>query len=85
MIKSRRMRRVGHTVQMREERGMHLDCSLIKPEGRRLLGRSRHRWVDNIKMDLEEIRWGDVDWIGLAQNRYKWRALVNAIMNLWDS
>jgi hypothetical protein len=53
-----------------------------KPEGKRPLGRPRRRWVDNFKMDLLEIGWGDVDWIGLDQNRYKWRALVNAVMNL---
>jgi hypothetical protein len=48
----------------------------------RLLVRSRLRWVDNIKMDLVEIGLGGVDWIGLAQYRYRWRALVNAVMNL---
>jgi hypothetical protein len=47
------------------------------------LGRSRRRWIDNIKMNLVEIGWGGVDWIGLAQDRDKWRALVNAEMNLW--
>jgi hypothetical protein len=53
-----------------------------KPEGKRTLGRLRRRWVDNIKMDLLEIGWGGVDWIGLAQDREKWRTLVNAVMNL---
>jgi hypothetical protein len=53
-----------------------------KPEGKRPLGRPRRRWVDNIEMDLLEIGWGGVDWIGLAQDRDKWRALVNAVMNL---
>jgi hypothetical protein len=53
-----------------------------KPEGKRPLGRPRHRWVDNINMDLLGIGWGGVDWIGLAQDRNKWRALVNAVMNL---
>jgi hypothetical protein len=53
-----------------------------KPEGKRPLGRSRRRWIDNIKMDLLEIGLSDVDWIGLAQKRYKWRALVNSVMNL---
>jgi hypothetical protein len=52
-----------------------------KPEGKRPLGRPRRRWVDNIKMDLFEIP--GVDWIGLAQDGDKWRALVNAVMNLW--
>jgi hypothetical protein len=53
-----------------------------KPGGKRPLGRPRRRWVDSIKMDLLETGWGGVDWIGLAQDRDKWRALVNAIMNL---
>jgi hypothetical protein len=53
-----------------------------KPEGRRLIGRPRHRWVDNIKMDLREIGWGDMDLIYLAQDRVHWRALVNMVMNL---
>jgi hypothetical protein len=54
-----------------------------KPEGKRPLRKPRHRWVDNIKMDLLEIGWGSVDWIVLTQDRDKWRALVNAVMNLW--
>jgi hypothetical protein len=53
-----------------------------KPEGKRPLGRPRRRWVDNIKMDLLEIGWDGVDWIGLAQDRDRWRSLVNAVMNL---
>jgi hypothetical protein len=53
-----------------------------KSEEKKPLGRPRHRWVDNIRIDLLEIRWGGVDWIGLAQDRDKWRALVNAVMNL---
>jgi hypothetical protein len=53
-----------------------------KPEGKRPVGRPRHRWVDNMKVDLLEIGWGGVDWIGLAQDRDKCRALVNAVMNL---
>jgi hypothetical protein len=53
-----------------------------KPKGKRPLGRPRRRWVDYIKMDLLEIGWGSVDWIGLAQDRDKWRVLVNAAMNL---
>jgi hypothetical protein len=54
-----------------------------KPEGKRPLGRPRRRWIDNIKMDLSEIGVNVVDWIGLAQDRYRLRALVNAVMNLW--
>jgi hypothetical protein len=53
-----------------------------KPQGKRPLGRPRHRWIDNIKMDLLETGFSVVDWIGLAQDRYRWRALVNAVMNL---
>jgi hypothetical protein len=53
-----------------------------KPEGKRPLGRSRRRWVNNIRMDLGEVGCGDVDWIGLAQNRNRWRALVNPVLNL---
>jgi hypothetical protein len=52
------------------------------PEGKKPLRRPRHRWVDNIKMDLREIEWDGIDWIYLAQNRDQWRALVNAVMNL---
>jgi hypothetical protein len=51
-------------------------------EGRRPLGRPRRRWVDNIRIDLGEVGWGDVDWIGLAQDRNRWRALVNSVLNL---
>jgi hypothetical protein len=53
-----------------------------KPEGRRPLGRPRRRSVDNIRLDLVEVGWGDVDWIGLAQDRGRWRALVNSVLNL---
>jgi hypothetical protein len=54
-----------------------------KPEGKRTLGRPRRRWEDNIKMDLQEVGCRGVDWIELAQGRDRWRALVNAVMNLW--
>jgi hypothetical protein len=53
-----------------------------KPEGKRLLGRQRRRWVDNIRMDLGVVGWSDVDWIGLAQDRNRWKALVNLVLNL---
>jgi hypothetical protein len=53
-----------------------------KPEGKRPLGRPRCRWVDNIRMDLGEVRLGDVDWIDLAQDRNRWRALVNSVLNV---
>jgi hypothetical protein len=55
---------------------------VVNPEGKRPLGRPRCRWVDIIKMDLLEIGWGGVDWIGLAHYRDRWRALMNAVMNL---
>jgi hypothetical protein len=53
-----------------------------RPEGRRPLGRPRQRWEDNIKMDLQEVGWGGMDWIDMAQDRDRWRALVSAVMNL---
>jgi hypothetical protein len=53
-----------------------------KPEGKKLLGRPKRRWIDNIKMDFLEIGLGVVDWISLAQDRYRWRALVNVVINL---
>jgi hypothetical protein len=59
-------------------------CRLLvgKPEGRRSLGRPRRRWLDNIRMDLVEVGWGDVDWIGLAQDTSRWRAFVDSVLNL---
>jgi hypothetical protein len=53
-----------------------------RPEGRRPLGRPRHRWEDNIKVDLQEVEWGGMDWIDMAQDRDRWRAVVNAVMTL---
>jgi hypothetical protein len=53
-----------------------------KPKGKRPLGRPRRRWINNIRVDLGEVGWSDVDWIGLAQDRNRWRALVNAALNL---
>jgi hypothetical protein len=53
-----------------------------KPEGKRPLRRPKRRWMDNIRIDLGEVGWGDVDWIGLAKDRSRWRALVNAVLNL---
>ena len=81
VIKSRRMRWAGHVARMGEERGIYR-VLLGKPEGRRPLGRSRRRWVDNIRMDLQEVGCGYMDWIGLAQDRDRWRTLVIAVMNL---
>ena len=81
VIKSRRMRWPGHVARMGHERGV---CSFLlgKPKGKRPLGRPRRRWVYNIKMDLEEVGCGYMDWIGLAQDRDRWRTLVSAVMNL---
>jgi hypothetical protein len=53
-----------------------------KPEGRSPLGKPRRRWLDNIKMDLVEVGFGYADWIGLAQDRHRWRAVVNSVLNL---
>jgi len=81
VIKWRRMRWAGHVARMGEGRGV---CRVLvgKPEGRRPLGRPRRRWVYNIKMDLQEVGCGYMDWIGLAQDRDMWRTLVSAVMNL---
>jgi hypothetical protein len=81
IIKSRRMRWIGHVAQMRANRNAYR-LLVGKPEGKRPLGRPRHRWVDNIRRDLGEVGWGDVDCIGLAQDRNRWRALVNSVLNL---
>jgi hypothetical protein len=64
------------------EKGNVYRLLVRKPEGKRPLGRPRRRWIDNIKFDLLEIGLNVVDWIGLAQDRYRWRALLNAVMNL---
>jgi hypothetical protein len=81
IIKSRWLRWAGHVARMREKRNVYR-LLVGKSEGKRLLGRPRRMWIDNIKMDLLEIGLSVVDWIGLAQNRYRWRALVNSAMNL---
>jgi hypothetical protein len=65
---------------MREGRGTNR-VLVGKPEGRRLLGRLRHRWEDNIKIDLQEVGCGGMDWIEVAQDRDRWQALVNVVMN----
>ena len=81
VIKSRRMRWAGHVARMGEERGVYRFL-VGKQEGKRPLGRTRYRWVDNIRMDLQEEGCGYMDWIGLAQDRDRWRKLVSAVMNL---
>jgi hypothetical protein len=81
IIKTRRMRWAGHVARMGEKRNVYR-LLVRKPEGKRPLERPRRRWIDNVKMDLLEIGVNVVDWIGLAQDRYRWRVLVNAVMNL---
>jgi hypothetical protein len=67
---------------MGEERKVY-KVLVVKPEGKRPLGKPRRRWEDGIRMDLREIGLGDVDWTRLAQDRDRWRAVVSAVMNLW--
>jgi hypothetical protein len=81
IIKSRRMRWAGHVARMGEKRNVYR-LLVGKAKGKRPLGRPRRGWIDNIKMDLLEIELSVVDWIGLAQDRYRWRALVKAVMKL---
>jgi hypothetical protein len=81
VIKSRRMRWAGHVARMAERRVVYR-VLVWKPEGKRPLGRPRRRWEDNIEMDLHEVGYGDMDCIELAQDRDRWRALVNAVMNI---
>ena len=81
VIKSRIMRWAGHVARMGEERGMYR-VLVGKPEGRRPLGRPRRRWADNIRMDLQEVGGGCMDWIGMAQDRDRCRTLLSALVNL---
>ena len=81
VIKSREMGWAGHVARMGEERGVYR-VLVEKPEGKRQLGRPRRRWLDNIRMDLKEVGCEYMDWIGLAQDRDRWRTLVSAVMNL---
>ena len=82
VIKLRRMRWAGHVARMGDVRGVYR-VLVGKPEGKRPLGRPRCRWVDNIRMDLQEVGCGYMDWIGLAQDGERWQTLVSALMNLW--
>jgi hypothetical protein len=75
------MRWAGHVARMEEKRNVYR-LLVGKPEGKRLLRRPRRKWMDNIKKDLLEVGLNVVDWIGLALDRYRWRALVNSVMNL---
>ena len=81
VIKLRRMTWAGHVAHMGEERRVYR-VLVGKPEGRRPLGRPRHRWVNNIRMDLQEVRCGYMDCTGLAQDRDRWWTVVSAVMNL---
>jgi hypothetical protein len=81
VIKSRRLGWAGHMARIGERRGAYR-ALVGKPEGRRPLGRPRRRWEDNIKTDLREVGWGAADWIDLAQDRDRWRALVYMVRNL---
>ena len=81
VIKSKRMRRAGHVARMGERRDAYR-ILVGKPEGKRPLWRPRLRWEDNIKMDLQEMGCGGIDWIELAQDRDRWRTLANAVMKL---
>ena len=80
VIKLRRMRWAWHVARVGEETGAYR-VLVGKPEGKRSLGRHTRRWVDNIRLDLQEVGCGNVDWIGLAQGRDRWRTLVSAVMN----
>ena len=81
VIKWRRMRWAGHVVRIGEERGVYR-VLVGKPEGKRPLGIPRRRWMDNIRTDLQEVGCGYMDWVGLVQDRERWRTLVSAVMNL---
>jgi hypothetical protein len=81
IMKSRTMRWAGHVARMREKRNTNM-LLVEKPVGKRPLGRPKRTWVDNIRMYLGEIGWGDVDWIGLAKDRNRYRALANSVLNL---
>jgi hypothetical protein len=80
VIKLRRMRWAGHVAGMGERRGIYR-VLVGKPEGKRLLGRPRPRWGDNVKVDLQEVGCWGMDWIELAEERDRWWALVNVVMN----
>ena len=78
VVKSRRMRWAGHVARMGEDRGVHR-VLVGKPEEKRTLGRQKHRWEDNFKIDLQEVGGGRGNWIELAQDRNRWRALVGTV------
>jgi hypothetical protein len=80
--KSKRLRWMGHVAHMGERR---CACRVLvgKQAGKRSLGRCRRRWEDNIKMDLQDVGLGGMEWFAVAQDRDRWRVLVSAVMNLW--
>jgi hypothetical protein len=82
IMKWRRMRWAVHEARKWEEKKNVYMLLVGKPEGRRPLGKPRRRWLDNIRMDLVDVGWCDVVWIGLAQDGDRWRALVNSVLNL---
>ena len=81
VIKSRIMRWVGHVARVGDRSGVYR-VLVGKPDGKRPRGKSRRRWEDNIKMDLQEVGFGGMDWMELAQDRDRWRALVSTVMKL---
>jgi hypothetical protein len=81
ILKASRMRWAEHVARMGKKRNAYR-LLVGKPEERKPLGRPRRRWLDNIRMDLVEVGWGDVDWIGLVQDRDRWTALVKSVLNL---
>jgi len=82
VIKSRRMKWAVHVARMGERRGVYR-ILVRNPEGKKPLGRHRRRWEDNIKMDFQEVRCVNLDWIELTNDRNRWWALVNGVMNFW--
>jgi hypothetical protein len=80
VIKSRRMKWTGHVALMGERKDAYKFLA-EKPQGKRPCGRPRHRWENNIKTDLQDVDFGDMDWVDMAQDRDRWRELVNVVMN----
>jgi hypothetical protein len=80
MVNSKRMRWAGHETRVEKRNAYRI--LMGKPEVKRPVGRPRLMWVDNIKMNLREIEWDDMDWIDLARDRDQWRALMKTVMNL---